>query len=359
MTLVRTLISVAFVGALAACQSTVSVAPTTPRGALPTAKSFAPAVPSFGPYSNRALARDFLDLHFSLENGRTLDRFTRFEGPITVSIAGGHTPLADRELSQLLRTLRTQAGVPINYSNDQENANIVVEFVPASQLSRRAPNTACIVVPNVTRWDALNSTSRADLDWNTLETRSKIGIFLPSDVAPQELRDCLHEELAQALGPLNDLYRLEHSVYNDDNIHSVLSDYDLLILRATYAGELRSGMSREQVAQRIPTILARLNPRGQSLGPWPQALTFRGFPMPSAPRKLPRAMVGPMRARALAGFWWAGSPSALTPKRPQTPLTAQPRFMAHAPPPRPTAPMSRCNAPRCTWRRANMRRLMT
>jgi len=34
--------------------------------------------------------------------------------------------------------------------------------------------------------------------------------------SPQEVRDCLHEELAQALGPLNDLYRLPDSVFNDD-----------------------------------------------------------------------------------------------------------------------------------------------
>ena len=28
-------------------------------------------------------------------------------------------------------------------------------------------------------------------------------VFVPADASPQELRDCLHEELAQALGPLN------------------------------------------------------------------------------------------------------------------------------------------------------------
>ena len=61
------------------------------------------------------------------------------------------------------------------------------------------------------------------------------------------MRDCLHEELAQALGPLNDLYHLPDSVFNDDNIHTVLTGFDMLILRAAYAPELRTGMTREQV----------------------------------------------------------------------------------------------------------------
>ncbi len=73
--------------------------------------------------------------------------------------------------------------------------------------------------------------------------------------APQEVRDCLHEELAQALGPLNDLYRLPDSVFNDDNVHTVLTGFDMLILRAYYAPDLHTGMTRGQVAARLPAIL--------------------------------------------------------------------------------------------------------
>ena len=42
----------------------------------------------------------------------------------------------------------------------------------------------------------------------------------------------------------------------------MLTGFDMLILRAYYAPELRSGMSRGEVAARLPAILARLNPRG-------------------------------------------------------------------------------------------------
>jgi hypothetical protein len=65
------------------------------------------------------------------------------------------------------------------------------------------------------------------------------------------VRDCLHEELAQALGPLNDLYRLSNSVFNDDNFHSVLTDFDMQVLRLTYSPGIASGMSEVEVGARL------------------------------------------------------------------------------------------------------------
>lgn len=125
------------------------------------------------------------------------------------------------------------------------------------------PNAACFVVPRVGSWDEFRAArGSATIDWTTLTTRTRAAIFIPADVAPQEARDCLHEELAQALGPLNDLYHLSDSVFNDDNFNTVLTGFDMLVLRTTYAPELRSGMSRAEVAARLPGILARLNPAG-------------------------------------------------------------------------------------------------
>ena len=48
-------------------------------------------------------------------------------------------------------------------------------------------------------------------------------------------------------------------------MHTVLTGYDMMILRAYYDPALRSGMTRAQVADRLPGILARVNPAGQGL----------------------------------------------------------------------------------------------
>ncbi|SOC14328.1 hypothetical protein SAMN05877809_107133 [Rhodobacter sp. JA431] len=212
--------------------------------------------------SNSALARDFMELSFSLESGRAIPQFSRFEGPITVSLGAGAPASAPRELARLVSRLRSEAGVPISVGASAKN-HIQIDFVPRKQMSREVPNAACFVVPNVSGWDDYRAARRtARGDWTQVKQRVSATVFIPAEATPQEVRDCLHEETSQALGPLNDLYRLPNSVWNDDNFHTVLTRYDMMQLRATYAGELHSGMSAPEVQAKLPAVFARLNPAG-------------------------------------------------------------------------------------------------
>lgn len=228
---------------------------------LPPMKVFATPLPAPTLRANGEIAQDFMDLSFQLESGRSLPVFTRFEGPIRVAVAGD----ADRDLIDDLRRLivrlRREAGIDIDFG--QGPNQLTVEAVPSRKIRQYLPQAACFVVPGISTLDEYNGARRSGAtDWAQLRTRQKIAIFVPSDVSPQESRDCLHEELAQALGPLNDLYRLPDSTFNDDNMNSVLTGFDMLILRATYAPDLQSGMSRDEVQRRLPSILTRLNPAG-------------------------------------------------------------------------------------------------
>ncbi len=232
---------------------------------LPPMKAFGDPRPNAPMQSNANIAADFLDLHFQLESGRTLPVFTRFEGPITLRVTGSPPPSLQADLSRLLGRLQREAGINISQVN-QGQANVTIEAVSRAEIRRALPQAACFVVPNVTSLDQFRrERRRPKTNWAQLRERNTLAIFLPYDASPQEVRDCLQEELAQAIGPLNDLYRLSNSVFNDDNVHTVLTGFDMLILRATYAPELKTGMSREQVAARLPAILARMNPGGVSL----------------------------------------------------------------------------------------------
>lgn len=225
----------------------------------------APAVVSR--HGNADLAAAFMDLSFALESGRQLPVFSRFEGTITVAMTGAVPASAGPDLSHLMNRLRREAGIDIRAARPGEAPSVTVEFSPRKALRRAAPNAACFVVPNVTSLAEYQaSRGSAKVDWTVVRQRRQVGIFLPSDASPQEVRDCLHEELAQAIGPLNDLYRLSDSVFNDDNFHSVLTGFDMKILRAYYAPELSSGMSRAEVAARIGGIFARVNPGGGGYG---------------------------------------------------------------------------------------------
>lgn len=267
---------------LAACAAPTG--PETPARAeiataadLSTLKMFPPPRPGPPARSNRDMARDFIDLSFELESGRELPQLTRFEGPITLRVTGKPSPTLSHDLDRLLKRLRREAGIDITRVGSGD-ANITIEAVSRAQIKAALPRAACFVVPNIDRLSEYRRlrNNRAT-NWALLDSREKIAIFVPNDAAPQEVRDCLHEELAQALGPLNDLYRLSDSVFNDDNVHTVLTRFDMLVLRATYDPALRSGMSRAEVTNALPAILARLNPRGEAIPSRPAGPTPRSW----------------------------------------------------------------------------------
>lgn len=243
---------------------------------LPPMKQFAPRAAPLPHHANQDLAADFLDLTFTMESGRQLPVFTRFEGPITIAVTGDAPPTLAADLNRLLARLREEAGIDIRLTR-KSGANITIQAVPHAKIRKLLPQAACFVAPNVSTLAQYRRARRTSkTDWTTLKTREKLAIFLPSDAAPQEIRDCLHEEVAQALGPLNDLYRLPTSVFNDDNVHTVLTGFDMLILRATYDPALRSGMGHDAVARALPGILARINPAGAAL---PQRAAARTPPL--------------------------------------------------------------------------------
>ena len=260
----------------AACAE-VPQGPAPIRLDFPDMRRFDAESPGRPTRPNSEIALDFIDLAFRMENGRKLPVFTRFDGPVTVRVAGDISETMIVDLEALLDRIRREAHIDIRRT-EAIGANIVIEAVPARDLSRVAPNAACFVVPRVGNWDELRAARNTGrLDWGTVRQRENAAIFLPGDASPQEIRDCLHEELAQALGPLNDLYRLPDSVFNDDNLHAVLTGFDMLILRTYYAPELQSGMTEAQVAEQLPRILARYNPRGQRAGGQIPSATSRAW----------------------------------------------------------------------------------
>lgn len=209
---------------------------------------------------NAQIAQDILELGFRLESGREIPQFSRFEGPVALRLTGQVPPLAEIEMDRLIARLRSEAGLDIRRVSD--TAQITVEFVPRETMRRIVPEASCFVLPNVATWEEFRAAPRGPhLDWTRIAAREKALVVAPADSTVQEMRDCLHEEVAQALGPLNDLYRIGETVMNDDNFQTALTGFDMLVLRVWNHPTLRPGMSRAEVAARLPAILAQLNPR--------------------------------------------------------------------------------------------------
>ncbi|WP_170478009.1 DUF2927 domain-containing protein [Ruegeria arenilitoris] len=287
--------------ALAGCSQVSTIEPPTREkiveAALPPTRTFSSTRPIPPVRSNVNIASDFVALHFALESGAELPVFTRFDQPITVRLTGTPTASMQTDLSRLLSRLRREAGIQIEQVSEGQ-ANITIEAVSQRQIRRILPQAACFVVPNSSSLEEYRRDRRKNKsNWTELRSRERIGVFIPYDVSPQEVRDCLHEEVAQALGPLNDLYHLPDSVFNDDNFHTILTGFDMLILRATYSPELRSGMTKEQVTSALPNLLRRLNPKGQSIRPQPQSDTPREW-IDAVQRALGPGSPSPRRVRS-------------------------------------------------------------
>ena len=191
-----------------------------------------------------------------------------------MALTGTVPPTAAADLTALVARLRDEAGIDIAIT-DAARATITVEFTARSTLRQLAPQAACFVVPNVgSLAEYRRKRGTPAVDWAEVTQRKTAAIFVPFDTSPQEIRDCLHEELAQALGPLNDLYRLSDSVFNDDNFHSVLTGFDMTILRTIYSPALVSGMTRAEVAAQLPALLgsASLGSVAEGPSPWVKAI---------------------------------------------------------------------------------------
>ena len=251
---------------------------------LTTAEPFRPGPPRPLPASrpNADMAIDIMELGFFMESGRPILQFSRYEGPVRLVLRGEVPTRAQFDLDRLIARLRDEAQIDIarapgNRTEPGENT-INVEFVSRREMRRVVPTAACFVVPNVDGWDDFIANRRNPaLDWTRVVQRVRTAVFVPLDTTPQEMRDCLHEEVAQAMGPLNDLYRLPDSVFNDDNFQTTLTGFDMLVLRAWHAPELRPGMTPEEVAARLPAILDRLNPAGSRPGGPPPGPTPRAW----------------------------------------------------------------------------------
>ncbi|WP_444451787.1 DUF2927 domain-containing protein [Rhodobacter capsulatus] len=317
----------AFATALAGCASApvVKDAPASRASATaidmpipdPTSRRKPPAPRAEVLPSNSVLARDFMELNFFLESGRPIPQFSRFEGPISVSLQGALPPTAATELSRLVRRLNTEAHIPISTNPGAAN-HITIAFVPRREMTREVPNAACFVVPDAATWDEYRANRRtAKGDWTQVKSRTAATVFIPAESTPQEVRDCLHEETSQALGPLNDLYRLSDSVWNDDNFHAVLTRYDMMQLRAVYAPDLHSGMSIPEVQAKLPAVFAHINPGGGKVTPLRNDPTPRAF-VNALERAIGRGSQSARKAAAMtaieisAGQGWHDSRAAFS-----------------------------------------------
>jgi len=213
-------------------------------------------------YDNQSLADLFVLLSHGLEYGAFRPGLQRFEAPVRLGITGpGSAPYAPF-VDSFLVEIAARASIDIRRGPPPHN--LLVRFVPGEEFLPRTSNQ-CVVVFGQPTWQAFLADPGAytGLVTGDLDRQTAMGVPIPDTLEPYRVRECLLEEIPQALGLANDLYGLGPSVFNDDNAHTWPTALDYLMLRVLYDRRLRSGLTQPETRRIARRILDEINPAGR------------------------------------------------------------------------------------------------
>ena len=244
---------------LAGCAAAPGPGPVAPPPTGPAAEAFRADLPAGDTaWSNDSLAALFVTLVFEAEWGARRERLVRLEPPLTVALEGpgaeAHAPF----LAEYLAYLRRHAGLDITRARG--GAALTIRLVPGEAFRRLLPGAACTLVPGALDW-ARYAADPARLGGRALIAADRLAavtIFVPGDAAPYRIRACLLEEIAQGLGPINDLYGLSDSIFNDDFAHLWPTRLDLMMLRLLHAPGMETGLSRAEAERHARAVLDQI-----------------------------------------------------------------------------------------------------
>ncbi len=263
-------------GLLAGCARSVPYAPAD----QPNLPSYGTALTP-GPVraANDDIAAEFVKLMFYPENGPELTQLLRYERPVRIGVGGAGLARYLPDLDRLITRLTEQGGLDIARTEDFSTANLQVVLAPRAQMVQVFPGAQCFILPALYSWPAFLAALRADTlpDWGRLGRLEGATIFIPDSATPNEVRECFEEEIAQALGPANDVFEIADTVFNDDNVHANLTRFDLLILRLLYDPSMASGMSQGAARAMARDRLRVLNPEGEGMRPRGDLRTDRAW----------------------------------------------------------------------------------
>lgn len=259
--------------ACAASGSRTTPFEVAPKPAFPTTGAALNA-PVYG--SNANHADNLISLYFDTEWDATREGLAKWDGPVTVSIDTSDLSEYRPFLEDYLRRLRAEGGVDIRLAPSGQGA-ISIVTAPGDAIRSSFATAFCIVAPGRLTFNELVS-SRDDpdsTDWTRIESIRNATVIIPVDAAPYQVRACLMEEIAQALGPGNDIFYLADTIFNDDGAHVTPTSFDMLALRVLYDPALSSGMSQAEAKPIVRSILDQRLPQGAGV---PRGPDFRTEP---------------------------------------------------------------------------------
>jgi len=261
---------------VAACAPVPGEMPVT-QGAVPIAAPALPAFPGLGSalpaghtaYDNASLARLFVVLSHEMEGRARRPHLVRYESPVSVGVEGPGGERYGAFLDSFLARLRRNSGIAI--ARGPGPYNLHIRFVDGERFNATLTTAFCVIAPGDVSWEVFAADpvgSSAGEAAKALRIE-QMTIFIPDNAPPYLARNCMLEEVPQALGMTNDLFGLGMSSFNDDGAHLWPTKLDYLMLRVLYTPEMTTGLDRRETKTRALGILNRINPAGLAAPPLP------------------------------------------------------------------------------------------
>ncbi|MEO1612466.1 MAG: DUF2927 domain-containing protein, partial [Pseudomonadota bacterium] len=164
------------------------------------------------PWSIESLVEDFIELQFQTEWGSGHSQLLRWPGPVTVGMIGPELDAFRPEVEELIAILREGAPTLDIALAPTGGGDITIRTAPKAEMRAIADTALCFFAPVDLTWEGYkDADARGEVGWTDITRLEAITVFIPEHAAPHVFRICFVEEIMQALGPGNDLYRLEDS----------------------------------------------------------------------------------------------------------------------------------------------------
>ena len=230
-------------------------------------EDFAPGDAAFTPQD---LVRNFRRVALYTEYPRnlpglvareTVSQLGRWHKTVSVGIHFGKlVPASQRrtdeaEMKSFLRRLSKLTGLKVRFT-DVKNANFLIMVMSKDALRSEAAAVLSDVPYADDRMVLEIQTLPSEIDcvvYGQTAAQPPFGyvgsvVVIRSELGPLTRKSCVHEEIAQGLGLVNDAPDARPSIFNDDEEFALLTRHDEMLLKMLYDPRLSDGMTPQTQA---------------------------------------------------------------------------------------------------------------
>ncbi len=184
-----------------------------------------------------------------------VDRIRKYEMPIRVYADSRAKPDRRKEVAAVVDDIRSKIRhLDIAMTDNRKGSNVTVTLVRDRDIEKTirqfyGREQAARIVKSLEP-QCLSGFRKDDLF-----RIQHSDVIIVVDAGEFIFRDCIYEELLQALGPINDDDDLPWTMFNDEVQMGFFDIYDQYLLNILYDPRIRAGMTKEQVKELLPQIL--------------------------------------------------------------------------------------------------------